>query len=51
MDSEEEWISYHDEETEVLIELSDIIFDKLIEETVDSMNRIRKIRSRPNYFS
>ena len=33
MEMEDKWINYDDEETEVEIELADLIFDKLVTET------------------
>lgn len=40
VESEYRWIIYDDELTEVQIELSEIIFDKLIKEVIEEFNNI-----------
>lgn len=32
---EDKWVNYDDEETEVQLELADLIFDKLVSETTE----------------
>ena len=45
---EDRWINYEDEETEVQIELADIIFDKLMTETSElilNINQKKKVEN------
>ena len=41
---EEKWVVYDDEETEVQLELADLIFDKLVSETTDLIASIYEKR-------
>lgn len=41
---EDKWINYEDEETEVQLELADMIFDKLMTETSEMICKIVKDR-------
>jgi len=41
---EERWITYDDEEAEVQVELADLIFDKLVTETVEVITQINEER-------
>ena len=41
---EERWINYDDEEVEVQVELADLIFDKLVAETVEIITQISEKR-------
>jgi len=45
---EDKWISYDDEETEVEIELADLIFDKLVTETSDLIAHLTEARKNLN---
>ena len=40
MEAEERWIVYDDEQTEVEVELSEMIFDKMIAEAVQELEDI-----------
>ena len=48
---EQDWINYEDEETEVQIEISNIIFDNLLEELSEEMLHISDRRSLDYYFT
>jgi hypothetical protein len=41
---EDKWVIYDDEETEVQLELADLIFDKLVSETTDLIAQIYEKR-------
>ena len=41
---EERWINYDDEEAEVQVEIADLIFDKLVSETVEIITQISEKR-------
>ena len=38
---EDRWIDYEDEETEVLAELADLVFDALVTETIEEVLTIK----------
>lgn len=37
VEAEERWITYDDEQTEIIVELGDFVYSKLIEELVDEL--------------
>ena len=44
---EDKWVTYDDEETEVQLEISDLIFDKLVTETAELIHQIQENRRGP----
>jgi len=44
---EDKWINYDDEEAEVELEISDLVFDKLVTETAELIMRINEQRGGP----
>lgn len=50
IECEEEWVEYGDEETEVAVELGDMVFEKLILEAIESVLYIRDLRKKKGYF-
>jgi hypothetical protein len=50
IECEDEWIDYEDEETEVGVELADLIFEKILNEGVEKMLLITQRRRNLNYF-
>lgn len=50
IDCEEEWVDYEDEETEVGVELADLVFEKILNEGVEQMLMIGQQRKNLNYF-
>lgn len=49
-EKEEKWISYDDDESIVSFELTELMFDKLVEEGINQLEKIRKDRTLENYF-
>ena len=39
-ENEEKWVNYDEEETEVGVELGDMVFEKLVTEAVKDLNEI-----------
>ena len=50
MEYEQDWINYEDEETEVQIEIANIIFDNMVEELSEELLQINDRRSMEIYF-
>ena len=48
---EDKWINYDDEEAEVELEISDLVFDKLVTETAELIIRINEQRGGPKRAS
>ena len=50
LENEEEWVNFNDEETEIQLEMSDLIFNMLISEFSDDLTLIQKKRTKQSYF-
>lgn len=50
IECEEEWVEYGDEETEVGVELGDMIFEKMVLEAIESTLFIKEKRKDKKYF-
>ncbi len=44
IESEERWVFYDDEETEVLVETSNYVYNMLLREAMGDMMRIKSLR-------
>ena len=49
-ENEDKWVNYDEEETEVGVELADMVFEKLVTEIVKDLNVTMKNRKGTSYF-
>lgn len=50
IECEEEWVEYGDEETEVGVELGDLIFEKMVLDGIESVLYLKEKRQADGYF-
>ena len=49
-ENEDKWVNYDEEETEVGVELADMVFENIISKFTDDLKNIKKKRADPSYF-
>ena len=50
IECEEDWVEYGDEETEVGVELGDLIFEKMVLDGIESVLYLKEKRQADGYF-